>query len=318
MKLRPIFCLLLLLVCSPWTNAVLAAEAPTDPLGLSAQERASTLVIGSVSHNFRKHLKNMQPLADYLADQLSDQGIEQGKVLMARNNEDLINYINAGLVDLVSESPFSATQYLSEAGMEILARRWKGDAREYHSVILVHKDSNLTSLSDLRGKKIAFEDAGSSSGYYLPRADLEAAGLVLQPLANPRDQVAADRVGFTFTREEINTATLVMQNIVQAGAISNLDLLSSKRMPAPYQDALRILHESQSIPRSLMLVRQGLAQERKQRLKDVLLTAHTGSGAEQILEDFQRTSRYEAVDEELLEAMERVRTTLENLSSQDP
>jgi len=52
----------------------------------------------------------------------------------------------------------------------------------YKSVILVRQDDPAASLSDLKGKRVAFVDPNSVSGYHIPRRALERAGVRLSDL----------------------------------------------------------------------------------------------------------------------------------------
>jgi len=308
---KPLLLLALLGTCLPTQS--LAAEQPRLTSNVSSKH---TLVIGSVSHNFKKHLKDMQPMVSYLAEGLSEEGIQEGLVLMAHSNDELLEFLRSGQIDLIAESPFSAAYFLNNSNFEVLARRWKGGNREYHGMILVRADSDIQTLSDLRGKKIAFEDAGSSSGYFLPAAAITEAGIPLALLDNPRSAPPENHLGYSFAREEINTATWVMRGIVDAGAISNLDWVSNERMPEVYAQELRVLHETRSIPRSVILVRSDLPTAIKEKLQQRLVNAHLSSDeeAEAILYEFQRTSKYEIPDPELQDSMAEIQRIIELLN----
>ena len=56
--------------------------------------------------------------------------------------------------------------------MEMRVLDLKDSVRAYHSVILVRADSDIQKLDDLRGSRIAFEDRGSTSGFFLPYVEM--------------------------------------------------------------------------------------------------------------------------------------------------
>ncbi len=122
--------------------------------------RQSTLVIGRVSNNPKKHFKRLKPMVDYVVSHLKDLGITRGSVLMAKNNRQLIQYLKEGKLDWVTETVFSALIFSEETGAEIIARRWRKGVPEYFSVFFTRKDSGIASLGDLKGKTIVFEDPG--------------------------------------------------------------------------------------------------------------------------------------------------------------
>ena len=181
---RPLIFGLLLLLGSP--SDAIAAD---DSSQIDASDRASTLVVGAVSHNFKKHYRDIKPMGDYLVEHMGDTGISACRVVLASDNEELIEHLQKGHIDLITETPFSASLFLDSAEFEVLVRRWKGGVREYHSIIFVRKDSPIHVLSDLVGHTIAFEDRGSSSGYYLPAAELLDHGLMLAKLPSLRAPV---------------------------------------------------------------------------------------------------------------------------------
>ena len=65
----------------------------------------------------------------------------------------------------------------------VMAMKKNGDANgydgvpgKYYSYTIVRKDSPIKSWADMKGKRYAFNDMGSNSGYNLPRAKLLALG----------------------------------------------------------------------------------------------------------------------------------------------
>ncbi len=78
------------------------------------------------------------------------------------------------------------------------------DERTYKAQIVSRKDSNINSLSDLNGKKFAYVDPASTSGYILPAKLLKDHKVIL-----------ADSV---FAQKHDNVVTMVYQKQVDAGA----------------------------------------------------------------------------------------------------
>ena len=78
--------------------------------------------------------------------------------------------------------------------MEMRVLELKDSVRVYHLVILVRSDSNIHKLDDLRGSRIAFEDRGSTSGFFLPYVEMIKAGLNLVPEGG--EQARSDEVRY--------------------------------------------------------------------------------------------------------------------------
>src|SRR6266511_5162271 len=79
----------------------------------------------------------------------------------------------AGSVDVGFFAPLQMTLLLNkQCGSPILGALRKDDTGQlsttYKSQILVRTDSGITSLNDLKGKKLAFVDTLSASGYVYP------------------------------------------------------------------------------------------------------------------------------------------------------
>ena len=79
-----------------------------------------------------------------------------------------------------------------------LLRGWRKGVGEYHSIILVRKDSGITSVEDLKGKMIAFSEQKSTTGHFLPETYLVTSGLTLSEQTAPNATVPGNEVGYIF------------------------------------------------------------------------------------------------------------------------
>ncbi len=277
------------------------------------RDRDRTLVIGKVSTNPKKHYRYLKPMAEYVVARMHDLGIDRVEVLMARNNRQMARYLRKGQVDWVTETVFSAIEFEDRAGAEILLLKWKKGVPAYHTVFFAREDSGIRTLADLKGRVITLQDAGSTSGFFVPAAELIGAGLQLEHLDSPRDSASGDRVGYVFATEEINMSTWVHKGLVDAGAFANLDWQKEDHLPRVFRDSMHIFHRSEDFPRALELVRKDLRPEVKQRLKEILLAAHEDPGASAALYAYQRTKRFAELDEEVRTGIERARMIKEAL-----
>ena len=75
-------------------------------------------------------------------------------------------------VDLYVDSAFASIVVNQPSVAELFLSRWKKGVEKYHSTIFVRRGEGIDSLDDLKGKMIAFEDPGSTSAYFLPKAEL--------------------------------------------------------------------------------------------------------------------------------------------------
>ena len=217
--------------------------------------RQQTLVIGRVSQDPVKTLPRLEALSTYLVDRLTHLGITDSGVVVARSNAEMVMLLQTGQVDAVSETVMSAFMYADHAGAELLMREWKRGVSSYHSFLFTRRDSGIDSIDDLRGRVIAFEDRGSTTGFLIPMAMLREHGLEAVELPAPGMAPPPGKVGFLFVGNEINIAAWVTRGMVDAGALNDGDWADVERTPEGLKDQLTVFHQSPAIPRSVLIVR---------------------------------------------------------------
>ena len=131
-------------------------------LSVIANASAETLVIGRVSGEPEKTYRQLKPIVEYVVSKLHDVGITNGSVLVAKDQTEMIRYLKEGKVDWIQKGVFDALVFSKEAGAEIALRSWREGVPSYYAVIFSRKDTNINSLKDLVGKKIAFQDRDSN------------------------------------------------------------------------------------------------------------------------------------------------------------
>ena len=226
----------------------------------------------------------------------------------------MINYLKTGRLDWVNETAFSALIFQEKAGAELLLRRWKKGRAQYRCVFITRKDSGINKLEDLIGKKIALEDPGSTTGYFLPVSMIKQAGLKLAILRNPRDTAPPGAVGYVFAQGELNIAAMVHKGFVQAGGYSDLDWISSEDTPESFKKTLAIFKKSEPIPRSLELVRSDLPEKIKARLKQILLNAHKNPQGRAALAAYAKTTKFDEITPQVQTTLQKYRKMLSELN----
>jgi len=269
--------------------------------------RKQALVIGKVSNNPKKHFKYLKPIAEYVALHMKDLGIREARVLLAKDNKELIRYLKQGKVDWVTETPFSAVLFKESAGAEMLLRRWKKGVPEYYTVFITHKDSNIKSLADLKGRTIAFEDPGSTSAFFIPYYIMRKKGLNLVQLETLREKPPENMVGYIFAGQEINMSTWLHKKLIAAVSYSNLDWIKEDHTPLAFKKDFIIFHQTQPFPRMIELVRKGLDPKLKVRLKEVLTNAHNDPEAQEALRNYQKTTKFDELDDKAWNSLEETR-----------
>ena len=274
---------------------------------LADNDDGSVLVLGRISDDPKAHYEQLKPLLDYVVPRMRDVGITEGRILMARDAQQMTSYLRRGRVDWVTETAGTGMQLQQRAGARPLLLTERGGVSRYHGVFFVRRDSGLERLSDLEGRTIAFQNTASTSAYFAPATALLDAGQRLEILLSPMDRPSADAVGYVFARSELNIAAWVHKRLVDAGVVSNLDWDDVRRMPPAFRRDFRVIHETQDFPRALEMVRGDLDPKIEARLREVLLEAAQDPAAREALSVFFRTTRFLPVDPASQQALDDLR-----------
>lgn len=272
-----------------------------------AAEDSHVLVLGRISDDPKAHYEQLKPLLDYVVPRMADVGIREGRILMARDVQQMTSYLQRGRVDWVTETSGTAMQLEARAGAMPLLLTERDGVSRYSTVFLARRDSGLRGIDDLRGRSVAFQNTSSTSAYFVPAAELLGRGVPLTILLSPHDRPEADAVGYVFARSELNIATWVHKRLVDAGAMSNLDWDNPTRVPLSYRRDLVVIHRSEAYPRALEMVRQGTAPKVRARLQQVLEQAADDPDAREAMLRFFKTTRFLPIDAPSRSALAKLR-----------
>jgi phosphonate transport system substrate-binding protein len=254
---------------------------------------AKTLTLGLVFQGNAEPVKeHFRPFVDYTTRKLFPASNAKGIVVIAPTAPQLTKMLEEKKVDFYMESPYPTYLINRLGAARVLLRRWKGGLAEYHSLIFSSKDGAIARLEDLRGKIIAFEDAGSTSGYFLPKLFLLKKGFPVNEKPTLQATVKSKEIGYIFAGTSKNIVNLVLQKKTAAGAISNDDVtnLNDER-----RSALRILAETEPVPRHLVSVRKDLPDPLVNRLKDVLVAMNQDEEGQKILQQTDNTTKFDSL-----------------------
>ena len=276
--------LLGIVACSPQnTTSQNEIPEPTQP-----PEAQNPIVLADISDNPKKKIRRFQPLANYLAANLSE--FDRGKVKIAPDMETIIAWLKSGKVDIYIDSPYPAMLAKNGADAKPILRRWKKGQAEYSSLIFTMSDRNITSLSDLKGKTIAFDDPFSTTGYMLPLAKLVASGLNPLEKSLPTSSVSDDAVGYVFSYEDENSIEWLLSGKVAAAAVDNQ---SFNRLSAEIKEQAIVLGETEKVARNLVIVRGDLPPEQIEAISSILLEMDQTAEGKTMLEKFGQTTKFD-------------------------
>jgi phosphonate transport system substrate-binding protein len=285
MTIRPVFALIALI------GVFLNYGCQEQSIKVSATSQASgVIVLGDIAIEPEYAQKKIQPIADYLAHHLETIGIGKGQVKVAPDKETMVRWIKSGEVDIYMDSPYPAMFAIDRAGGQAILRRWKDGVAEYDSVFFVRKDSNIDSLTDIKGKMLALEIAFSSSGYMFPLSYLKQNGFKAVPKAEANHQVGKDEVGFVFAGEEFNIVRWVLAKKVQVGA-TNEEILN--QLSESQRSQLKIIAKTEKFPRHIVVGAPDLSPKEITAIKKVLKNMHQEEEGIKILQEFKKTAKFD-------------------------
>lgn len=170
-------------------------------------------------------------------------------------------------------------KYGVKAAMRIIRRNGE---LTYKGQFIARSDSGIDSLSDISGKKIAYVDAASTSGYILPKSLLATKRII------PSDEV--------FGMRHDNVVTMVYQKQVDVGATyysppdpktgENLD--ARVRVKSQYPDIesrVKIIGYTEEIPNDPWVFRKDMPQSIQKKICEALIKfQHTPQGKKALFE----------------------------------
>ena len=251
------------------------------------------LTIGIVPSESPEKLKEeFSLIQEYLAKRLD----RQVEVYIPDDYRELIQAIEEEKVDIALFGPFS--YIVAETRQDLvplLVRSKKSYGISYNSLILCRSDSEIQNLENLEGRKMAFVNSASTSGYMIP-----------QSLFISRD-IDIDRFfgSYHFAGSHDRVIEEVLKGESEAGAVSAtilMRLIAQERINA--RD-LRILWKSDPIPGSPYVGRRDLPHRLLDDFTDAMSQIH--------LEDPEALEHFDETIESYLPVEEGLYNPIRNI-----
>ncbi|MGN7751804.1 phosphonate ABC transporter substrate-binding protein [Sinorhizobium sp. 22678] len=154
-------------------KALLSAVALFALVGHAQAEDLKEFRVGIIGgENEADRLRNYQCLVDQLPAAI---GVEKVSLFPAADYDGVIQGLLGGTLDYAELGASGyAKIYLAKADAvePILTTVQTDGSTGYHSIMVARKDSGITKLEDLKGKKLGFADPDSTSGYLVPLVTL--------------------------------------------------------------------------------------------------------------------------------------------------
>jgi phosphonate transport system substrate-binding protein len=154
-------------------KTLLAVLAATTTLGFAAQAQEITeFRIGVLGgENAQDRMTSNECLRNYVQDLL---GVET-KLFTPADYDGVIQGLLGGSLDMawLGASAYAKAYLTDPEALDVVLVKTNLDGSfTYHSIGLARKDSGITSLADMKGKKFGFGDPNSTSGYLIPSIEI--------------------------------------------------------------------------------------------------------------------------------------------------
>jgi phosphate/phosphite/phosphonate ABC transporter binding protein len=233
----------------------------------------------------------LEPLMTYLSNTIG----RMVSLYVANGDADLRTQMEAGAVDVGSFSPFAYVEAVRGGKIRVIARSVLNGSTTYPGLIIKRFDSHINSLADLEGKRFAFVDSTSISGFVYPRAMLIDKGV------NPERFLK--EVIFAGSHEKVISAVLL--GAAHAGATDDAAVAAAKAKGLPTFD-LEVLAKTEPIPYDAIAVRVGLDDVLVQQVQTALVKLDkTPAGRDVILRSKRKLTGYVPTDDTGFDAVRR-------------
>ena len=258
--------------------------------------KTQTVTLGLVSEIHRAQIEgHFQDFVRYVAGKLFAAPDFEAKIMIAPSAFQLARLIEQKKVDFYMESPYP-TYLINDmhGAAKLLLRRWKSGMAEYRSLIFTKNNGEVSRLEDLRGKVLAFEDPGSTSGHFLAKSFLLKKGFKFADKSRFDPYGSPTEVGYVFAFSQEKLVDMVLAKQAAAGAFSDDDYA---RLDEKKKSAITILAQTERVPRHFLSVRKDFAPPLVDRLEKILLSMHENEQGRRILKNTDDTTKFDLLPE---------------------
>jgi len=119
-------------------------------------------------------MRASEELLKYLSQEL---GVKEVRLITGSDYHSLITKLEREEIDIGWLGSLSYVEAAQRLKLKPLVKPTRFDTNSYRGLIITRQDSGIKSLADLKGKKFAWVEKESASGYTFPKALLIEAGI---------------------------------------------------------------------------------------------------------------------------------------------
>ncbi len=224
--------------------------------------------------NIFKQMKRHKPLADYLSEEL---GMPVRFTILSRYPHIITRFVSRHL-DGAFFGAFTAALAHETLFVEPIARPVSLDgSMTTNGYVFARTSSGIKDISQMRGKRIAYVDQVTATGYLYAPYLLKAYGI-------------KDLEGFFKSEEYTGGHDTALYTVLAGRAdigVAKARIIDQIRERDPLaKEEIRILYKSPDLPDNTLCVRKDLPEDFKLKLKNILLSMHKNPKGQKVLELF--------------------------------
>jgi phosphonate transport system substrate-binding protein len=218
------------------------------------------ILIGLIpEENIFNQMQRHKPLADYLSTKIRT----KVRFTVLSRYGDVMDRFMSRKMDGAFFGVFTSVLAMEMIDAEPIARPVNLEGSSYvQSYIFVRKDSGIRDSKDMKGKRIAFVDRATATGYLYALAYLRENG-INDPKAYFRD--------ISFTGSHGSTIYTVLDGRADIGTVKSKIFQVLVAKDPSINDELAIIAKSREFPENTLFLRKDLPQNVRSQIKAALL-----------------------------------------------
>jgi phosphonate transport system substrate-binding protein len=261
--------------------AVAKPNAPPMPTGDQKGSTSNPITMAFVpSSDSQKVLASGQPLAD----QLKAVTNLNFSVSVPTSYTTVIEAMGANQVDVGWLAPFAYVLAHDKNGAQVILASLRQGSKTYRSQIIVRSDSGISNIEGLRGKKFAFVDPASASGFLFPNALLAQMGIDYKTFFSDTTFAGGhDKVVIAVYNKQVDGGATFGNN-VDNGPPTDARTLVTGTLTDVMQ-LVKPIAQTDPIPNDTVSVRRGLDDNLVQLIRNGLLYVQSTPDGQKALRD---------------------------------
>jgi phosphonate transport system substrate-binding protein len=256
------------------------------------------------SADSQKVLGSGQPLADLLSRRT---GLSF-TVSVPTSYAAVIEAMGAENVDIGWLAPFAYILARDKYKSEVILASVRGGSKTYTGQIITHVDSGISSVEGLKGKKFAFVDPGSASGYLYPSALLASKGV--DPKKDFAEAIFAgghDKVVIAVYNRQVDGGATFGDSVEGQVTDARTNVRSTL---SDVMEKVKIIGKTDPIPNDTVSVRADLANPIVSLVRDGLIDVAKTDDGKQLLKTLYNIDGVATASDSEYETVRRAASTL--------